>query len=76
MSILTKWNKYNQYDGAPLHTWWYQPKKQNKWEDDLKDGPQLVDVSADGESETEQGHRVLVTMTPPPSCDVYKAEVD
>lgn len=35
-----------------------------------------MDVSADGESETEKGHRVLVTMTPPPSCDVYKAEVD
>ena len=36
----------------------------------------MVDVSADWESETEQGHGILMSMTLSPPCDVYKAEVD
>lgn len=33
-------------------------------------------VSGYGDSETEQRHSFLVTMTLPPPCNVYKSEVD
>ena len=35
-----------------------------------------MDVSAVGESETEQRHSLHMSMTLSPPCDVYKAEVD